>query len=564
MKTKNILLLIFSVLALTACNDFLNTDDLTRKNSANFPKTESDAQQSLAGCYAMLRYQTSGNEAQNQMIVSEILSDDRFAGGGPDDAFLHAVDHLSKYGNNMFEEIWKDCYAGIHRCNMLIESIPNISFSSNDSRNQIDGEARFLRAYYYFCLCETFGNVPLITTSLSKEDPPQATPEQLYSQIGNDLTTAIKDLPTTKAPDIPASQLGHATRWAAEGMLARVFLFYTGYYSQTSLPAPDKGAVTKDEVITDLKDCIDNSGHKLMPDFRNLWPYSNSYTKPNYPYSMANDLNWYGEDGGNLETIFSIRYSAKASWDDQSSWRSNQVDLFFSPRESDGSVENNFPLGIGWGAGTISPKMIEEWETAEPKDIRLKASVFDVSEEAPNYVWGADKQQDETGYWEKKYCAINVKTVQDGDTIYENFARRIYPDLSTDYQLNNIQDIVVLRYADILLMYSELTHTTGGINQVRARVHLAPVANYTDAALRNERHWELAFEGLRWYDLLRWHIAADALQKEDGTDVEENGVKTKIDMSDIGQRVKDTGGFMQIPQTQIDLSNGVLKQNKGW
>jgi hypothetical protein len=90
------------------------------------------------------------------------------------------------------------------------------------------------------------------------------------------------------------------------------------------------------------------------------------------------------------------------------------------------------------------------------------------------------------------------------------------------------------------------------------------VANYTDAALRNERHWELAFEGLRWYDLLRWHIAADALQKEDGTDVEENGVKTKIDMSDIGQRVKDTGGFMQIPQTQIDLSNGVLKQNKGW
>lgn len=564
MKTKNIILLVLSVLTLNACNDFLNTEDLTRKNSSNFPKTESDAQQSLTGCYSMLRYQTSGNEAQNQMIVSEILSDDRFAGGGPDDAFLHAVDHLSKYGNNMFEEIWKDYYAGIHRCNMLIESIPNINFSSIASHNQVDGEAHFLRAYYYFCLCETFGNIPLITTSLSKGNPPQATPEQLYGQIGKDLTTAINDLPTTKASDISTSQLGHATRWAAEGMLARVFLFYTGYYNKTTLPISDKGTITKENVVTDLKDCIDNSGHQLMPDFRNLWPYSNSYTKPFYPYSSDNNLNWYGEDGKNLETIFSIRYSAKASWDDQSSWRSNQVDLFFSPRESDGSVENNFPLGIGWGAGTISPKMIEEWETTEPKDIRLDASVFDVSKEAPNYVWGADKQQDETGYWEKKYCAINVKTDQDGNTIYENFARRIYPDLSTDYQLNNIQDIVVLRYADILLMYSELTHTIWGINQVRERAHLTPITNYTDTALRNERRWELAFEGLRWYDLLRWHIAADALQKEDGADVEENAVKTKIDMSDIGQRVNDTGGFLQIPQTQIDLSNGVLKQNKGW
>jgi len=564
MKTKNIILLVLSVLTLNACNDFLNTEDLTRKNSSNFPKTESDAQQSLTGCYSMLRYQTSGNEAQNQMIVSEILSDDRFAGGGPDDAFLHAVDHLSKYGNNMFEEIWKDYYAGIHRCNMLIESIPNINFSSIASHNQVDGEAHFLRAYYYFGLCETFGNVPLITTSLSKDNPPQATPEQLYGQIGKDLTTAINDLPTTKASDISTSQLGHATRWAAEGMLARVFLFYTGYYNKTTLPISDKGTITKENVVTDLKDCIDNSGHQLMPDFRNLWPYSNSYTKPFYPYSSDNNLNWYGEDGKNLETIFSIRYSAKASWDDQSSWRSNQVDLFFSPRESDGSVENNFPLGIGWGAGTISPKMIEEWGTTEPKDIRLDASVFDVSKEAPNYVWGADKQQDETGYWEKKYCAINVKTDQDGNTIYENFARRIYPDLSTDYQLNNIQDIVVLRYADILLMYSELTHTIWGINQVRERAHLTPITNYTDTALRNERRWELAFEGLRWYDLLRWHIAADALQKEDGADVEENAVKTKIDMSDIGQRVNDTGGFLQIPQTQIDLSNGVLKQNKGW
>jgi hypothetical protein len=77
---------------------------------------------------------------------------------------------------------------------------------------------------------------------------------------------------------------------AAEALLARAFLFYTGYYNKTTM-----GTVTKDEVVADLNDCIANSGHKLMPDFRNLWPYSNGYTKADYAYSKDNDLSWYGE-----------------------------------------------------------------------------------------------------------------------------------------------------------------------------------------------------------------------------------------------------------------------------
>ena len=244
--------------------------------------------------------------------------------------------------------------------------------------------------------------------------------------------------------------------------------------------------------------------------------------------------------------------------------RNNQVDLFFSPRETDGSVENNFPLGIGWGFGTVNPKMMAAWKTAEPNDVRIKASIFDTSDEAPNYVWGADKQMNETGLWQKKYCAINVKTVTSDGTTYENYSRRLYPTIDTDYQLNNIQDIVVLRFADVLLMYSELTKSVGGINQVRERAGLKAIAAYTDDALRNERRWELAFEGSRWYDLLRWHIAGDALTTQNGVSVQDNMEEKMMDMSDIKQRVTDTGGFLQIPQTQIDLSGGVLKQNAGW
>ena len=563
MKTSHIILSALTILALASCNDFLSTEDLTRKDSSNFPKTQSDAEQSLTGCYAMLRYLTPDNESEHPMIVAEILSDDRFGGGGPDDAFLHNVDNLTAYNNDMFKEIWDDDYKGIHRCNQLIEQMGQINWASDQDKAQTDGEARFLRAYYYLSLARFFGNVPLITTSLSN-NPPQASADEVYAQIASDLLTAINEMPSTPANELSSARLGHANRWAAEGLLARAYLFYTGYYQKESLTAADGTVLDNAKVAAYLKDCIDNSGYKLMPDFRNLWPYANKYSKADYKYASDNDLNWYGEGIDNLEFMFSIKYSSKANWDDNNAYVNNEACLFFSPRESDGSTANNFPLGIGWGAGTVSSKMLAEWKAYAPKDPRIDGSIFDVTKEAPNYSWGADKQQDETGLWEKKYCAINYKVSSDDGDTYQNISMALYPDVSSDYMINNVQDIVVLRFADILLMHSELTKTVDGINHVRARVGLPAISTYSDQALQSERRFELAFEGERWFDLLRWHKAAQALAAENGVTVRNNNVEESKDMSNIAQRVEATGGFLQIPQSQIDLSNGVLKQNKGW
>lgn len=563
MKTSHIILSALTILALASCNDFLSTEDLTRKDSSNFPKTQSDAEQSLTGCYAMLRYLTPDNESEHPMIVAEILSDDRFGGGGPDDAFLHNVDNLTAYNNDMFKEIWDDDYKGIHRCNQLIEQMDQINWASDQDKAQTDGEARFLRAYYYLSLARFFGNVPLITTSLSN-NPPQASADEVYAQIASDLLTAINEMPSTPANELSSARLGHANRWAAEGLLARAYLFYTGYYQKESLTAADGTVLDNAKVAAYLKDCIDNSGYKLMPDFRNLWPYANKYSKADYKYASDNDLNWYGEGTDNLEFMFSIKYSSKANWDDNNAYVNNEACLFFSPRESDGSTANNFPLGIGWGAGTVSSKMLAEWKAYAPKDPRIDGSIFDVTKEAPNYSWGADKQQDETGLWEKKYCAINYKVSSDDGDTYQNISMALYPDVSSDYMINNVQDIVVLRFADILLMHSELTKTVDGINHVRARVGLPAISTYSDQVLQSERRFELAFEGERWFDLLRWHKAAAALAAENGVTVRNNNVEESKDMSNIAQRVEATGGFLQIPQSQIDLSNGVLKQNKGW
>jgi hypothetical protein len=134
----------------------------------------------------MLRYEGDSKIEQNLMIVSELLSDDRFGGGGPDDRYAQALDHLKKSDDNMFDDIWSVNYKGIYRCNMLLEGLDNINFSSNDAKNKVEGETRFLRAFFYFNLCKTFGSVPLIVTSQSGNEP-QATADQLYAQKFTDF-----------------------------------------------------------------------------------------------------------------------------------------------------------------------------------------------------------------------------------------------------------------------------------------------------------------------------------------------------------------------------------------
>ena len=114
-------------------------------------------------------------------------------------------------------------------------------------------------------------------------------------------------------------------------------------------------------------------------------------------------------------------------------------------------------------------------------------------------------------------------------------------------------------------MHSELTGTAESMNKVRARAGLPNVA-YSTEALRNERRWELAFEGTRWSDIRRWGIAKEVLAKQLGANIWNRGVATTMKDQGTGSaaRYEATKGFMPIPQSEIDLSSGILKQNAGW
>lgn len=573
---KIIFLALAATVLFTSCEAFLDTESYTKKNTGNYPKTADDAIQMVTGVYATLN-KVIANCGNSYYFAAQLLSDDMFGGGGENDKDWTSLEHLMYTNLDRFKSFWSDRYSGISRANMALANLDKVE--DETLRNQLMGETLFLRALFYFELVQMFGDVPLITTvpqtvAEVAEYPEQAPQKDIYAFIAADLKKAVTIMPTQKWNEIVSGE-GHATRWAAEALLARVFLFYTGFYGEAELPMMDEefnvtGSVTKAEVITALEDCINNSGHTLADDYRRLWPYTNSVSAKNYDYLA--DLNatrkYWLKDGENPETLFAIKCSHLASWGTTIGY-SNQYCLFFGIRNAGTAdqYKNVFPFGQGWGAGPANPKLWDEWKAKEPNDLRRKASIL-AAADRPNYVYGADKLMEESTFWQKKVIAITA--YKNETDLFNSFtsSTEYYGDgEADDFQLAHETDLILIRFADVLLMHSELSETAESMNRVRARAGLSPVS-YSFEALQNERRWELAFEGLRWGDMRRWGdtYAINALTGQLGANIWNRAVATVMKDQGAGYaaRYQATKGFMPMPSSEVDLSNGVLQQNAGW
>lgn len=559
---KKIILFLLTAAIFAGCSEsFLDTVPLTSKTNTDFYLTTTDMDQALTAAYVTMVSVPNGSILNAYpFVISELMSDDRFGGGGDNDLTPRAICDFKIDGQDMYLGAWTRYYRGIFRCNMLLENIDKPDWASDAQKGKVEGEARFLRALFYFDMSRMFGEVPLILET-KPQNLPKTPAAETYAQIASDLKAAIEAFPA-----IPwsVSELGRANKWSAEALMARVFLFYTGYYETADLPLVGGGSITKDQVVSWLEECMASGGYQLMPEFRNLWPYavanSANSEKP-YKFTVDNSLSWYGETGNNKESMFSLKFSTFADWG-TSIYYSNQMNLFFGWR----AYSYKGAMGEGWGMGTVNKKLWDEWPD---NDIRKRGSICKVDDVAEgideSYGLGSDfhdKQMDETGYWQKKYRPVNL--YKEGE--WSNYSVTFY-NASRNFQLDNMQDIILIRYADVLLMHSELTQTTSGINQVRARVGLDPIGTYSLAALKDERRYELAFEGVRYYDLLRWagksNLASveTILESQNGVATINNGVngiKKGVDFR------PETGGFLQIPNQEIQLSEGVLVQNSGW
>jgi hypothetical protein len=307
-----------------------------------------------------------------------------------------------------------------------------------------------------------------------------------------------------------------------------------------------------------LNDCINNGGYALASDFRNLWPYSyvNTSAKANVlPWAETNHLSWVGQDGkasrfgtGNLETMFVQRFSfGDWGWTNGPSY-TNRYALFTSMRGN-----SQVPFGEGWGMGTVNPKIFNEWADTDPRKL---GSIIQVGKEDQGTAgYKADKGDHETGFFNKKYTSLQHSVPGTSDV--KGMFVQMYQWSNADMQLMHAQDYIYMRFADVLLMHSEITGTANGLNAVRARAGLGAVG-YSIAALKEERLHELAFEGLHWFDLVRWGDVETAFT---------GSFPVRNSGSDATYTLKyrpETKGLVAIPESEIRLAAGAYTQNPGW
>lgn len=585
MKSRYTFLIFLLMMMAAGCNKFLDTDNLTAKTTANFPLTEKDAGEMITAIYANLLYESP--ETSSEMYVAQLAGDDCL-GGNLSFSGNCAVNFLLYKDNlNGLLGLWSRCYRMINRANNAVATLDNVKKWSDESeRLRHFGEAYFLRAMAYYELVRIFGGVPIRTT-LETENLPRATVEEVYQLIAEDLKHAIEMMPKKNYPS--GSELaGHATKYAAEALMARVFLFYTGRYAKQELP----GGITKAQIIAWIDDCVNNSGHNLVDDQRNIWSYTNEATENNaaghrYNYVVNNHLKWAGNSA--IESVFATKYNMKADW--TYTWFSNTNCLFYSPSGDNYSKAGSYPFGAGWGAGPVSPAMVNEWKAwaaaqtytgGYTTDPRLTGSIWSYRALDPNQAntvlmdtkldagepdyTVSYRYYENTGYFQKKY--ININSFNNNNIL--SFSLQMFPGISgqTSASLLQIADLIHIRFADVLLMQSELKEDATGLNRVRARSHLAPIG-YSLDAVKQERRWELAFESIRYWDLLRWsgpsfEEIGNALNKQTGFNVINAAVVVPMVNYNYKQRIKVTEGYWPIPQTEIDISNGLIKQNPGW
>ncbi len=541
-------------LGMTSCSDsFLDVSSKTESTTGTFYKDEQDAYRALIGCYDGWR-QTSSAMGISFYVGAEIMSGECFGGTGNGDARNYQViDRFdisqSPADLNLYETDWKNYYAGVYRCNELISREEQVKWKDeNSKRGTYMGECRAIRALLYFDMVRLWGNIPLLDTPTS-ENVPQADPKDVYNLIISDLKYAVENIPADAYPKANSAQNdGHITKYAAEALLARVYLFYTGYYGV------EPEGLTKNDALAAVEDVIASGEYSLVPEFKNLWPAASGGIAE--IGDMTTLYGTYAGDG-NSETVLAMKFTSSQDYDGNND--SNRWQVMVGMRSL-----NSAPYGKGWGAMTVNPKFVAEFGAG---DTRRQASIIDLAAEGitelKDFNTSYKDQREYTGYTVKKYSPL---CFADGTSASKE-------DGSGDFQTQNHQDYVIIRYSDVLLMAAELgsPNAQDYFDQVRKRAYtsegqLSPNYSSLNATKENilkERRLEFAFESINYWDVLRQGIdyAANHLAVTDQA-VESGGNPDVVNIS--ADRIRATQGLSQIPYNQITLSNGVLKQNPGW
>ncbi len=437
------------------------------------------AEAALAGCYAIFKNSSAEYYVLDYFLIGDGQSDNSYAGA--DNASWFEVDEFRILSTNgAVARDWTYLYSHIARANSIIANVPGVNDAAltENRKNQIMGEARFMRARAYFDLVRMYGPVPLVTEELPTITSaniveiypllyPVRTPvEDVYAQILADLNEA--------APVVPASGPDKmtVTPGAVYTLLAKVHATLGNW----------------EEVLTNTGKVMD-MGYQLLPEFEQLWD---------------------GLHENSSEAIFELNFS---DWGTGGNWGSS---MFY---------------GTDWKKfNTPSNDLIAAYD-AEGDLVRKNSTVF---------------FSDVTGKWSDRYHPLTK-----------------FPFAYKMRQTDASQNIIVYRLADVLLLRAEALNETGDlagagalVDQVRNRAKLSKVVASDQPsmklAIEKERRLELAFEGHRWFDLLRTGRAIEVMKAaKDGSG------------NSLNYAISESSLIWPVPQGEID-KNENLEQNTGY
>lgn len=509
------LLTILILLGFISCSDdFLERGSLTQLAESNFWKTEQDAQLGVNGIYDVLQDRVLYSGTLNAGGTAGIPQHDALA----DNAYNHYkfeglgdfMEGRSNPSSPYFNNFWASLYRGIGRANAVIDNIAKMPAGAitEAKKSEYLAQARFLRALFYFNIAVYFEDAPLILKSQTLEEAyvSKNTYQEIANQIVEDLEFAGEALPST----YPADLYGYATKGAALGLLARFHLYNKDY-----------------QKVVDLTEEIMTLGYALHNNYSQLFTPAGEVTK-----EIVFAVRFVQNQSNNGET-FSATFEGIPRVNMQP--MSNLVNDYYC---TDGLPISTSPL--------YSPT-----NKNRNRDPRLTASVYFRTDIFLIHINRAFNGNTATTFGQKKYIrnSVSAEGVGVGSP--------------------GGQDFYVIRYADILLMRAEALAETGQldevyslVNAVRARVAMPTVESVEGSGLskqqlidivRHERRVELAFEGLRFFDVKRWGIVEEAYLRAKADPVAPYNPLYRGRMSEV----------FPIPETELD-ANKNLVQNPDW
>ena len=490
MKKISIIISYLTVIFLAGCNkDYLNRYPEDQPNSATYYATADQLTLAINSAYNNLSYQQDGYPYQMQL---ECTSDLLWQRPNTDAQAIGLGQHTPNTG--MIRTIWSQSYVGIGRCNALLDNMSKAKAVTPAAQfSRIEGEAKFLRAYYYGILISLYGDVPLVTKSLTAEESflPRTPKAEVLTFILNDLDTAAAKLPVSYT----GIDIGRATKTAALAYKARIAL----YNSKWDVAAAAAKAV------------MDLGYHSLYPSYRNLFMYAGENSR---------------------ETIFAFDYklTIRTTATPQNAQARNSSG--FSGQVPTRAWADSYECTDGL---TIDKSPL--YSTADPfknRDPRMRQTLLgdgDTWFGTGGITFNMTYHPDSTtcARFTPTFTRIPNLEVTNAFSSYSGYLLKKYLD-PLDIAIPNQSELafMLIRYAEVLLTYAEArieqnqidASVLDAINLVRARGYgvaatqttLYPAIKTTNqselrAIVRRERKIELAGEGLRLFDIRRWNIA---------------------------------------------------------